>query len=64
MLGMEKYYVDPLWRLQWDEYQVDEQCCGVEGFKDWLTREWMDVKDEAIAEGRYAGLTFSRFVFD
>lgn len=36
--GLESYYADAEWRLLWDGFQYNEQCCGVGGFRDWQSR--------------------------
>lgn len=39
--GIEVYYSDPEWRLIWDGFQYNEQCCGVIDFRDWQSLSWM-----------------------
>lgn len=33
--GVEAYYLDPEWRLIWDNIQYHERCCGVYDYRDW-----------------------------
>lgn len=33
--GVESYYLDPEWRLIWDNVQYHEKCCGVFDYRDW-----------------------------
>lgn len=33
--GVEAYYLDPEWRLIWDNVQYHESCCGVFDYRDW-----------------------------
>ncbi|KAJ6646939.1 hypothetical protein Bhyg_02155, partial [Pseudolycoriella hygida] len=44
--GIEDYYIDPQWRLIWDGFQYNEQCCGVANFKDWQSLSWRTNLDE------------------
>lgn len=39
--GLQSYYADAEWRLLWDGFQYNEQCCGVGGFRDW--QSWLNV---------------------
>lgn len=43
--GLESYYADAEWRLIWDGFQYNEQCCGVGGFRDW--QSWLNVAHSA-----------------
>ena len=44
--GMESYYSDSMWRLLWDSFQVNEQCCGVSDYRDWQSLAWLDIVGE------------------
>lgn len=33
--GMLEYYSNAEWRLRWDGFQYNEQCCGVTNYRDW-----------------------------
>ncbi|XP_005182936.2 uncharacterized protein LOC101890537 [Musca domestica] len=39
--GMEVYYTSPAWKFLWDEIQYNNECCGVEGYDDWMHATWM-----------------------
>lgn len=49
--GIDLYDNDPEWRLLWDDLQLHQQCCGVEGYSDWMYASWVgavsgDVEEE------------------
>lgn len=50
--GIEVYYTDPEWRLIWDGFQYNEQCCGVVDFRDWQSLSWMIDQDESSNAAR------------
>lgn len=50
--GIDAYYSDPEWRLIWDAFQYNEQCCGVIDFKDWQSLSWMINEDESTKDQR------------
>lgn len=45
---MAKYFSDPASRYRWDKYQINQQCCGVRGYMDWLEKEWREVDDRFV----------------
>lgn len=50
--GIEVYYTDPEWRLIWDGFQYNEQCCGVVDYRDWQSLAWMiNQDDDSDAKG-------------
>ncbi|XP_037042224.1 uncharacterized protein LOC119078670 [Bradysia coprophila] len=55
--GIDFYYTDPEWRLIWDSFQFNEQCCGVASFKDWESLAWMINQDENSSVGSATDLS-------
>lgn len=51
--GIELYYSDPAWRLIWDEFQYEEQCCGVTDYRDWQSLAWIEYKSSNRNEDMY-----------
>ncbi|XP_017115524.1 tetraspanin-15 isoform X1 [Drosophila elegans] len=39
--GIDMYYSCPEWKLLWDGLQWRKECCGVHGYRDWMTADWM-----------------------
>lgn len=39
--GIDIYYVNPEWKLLWDQLQYTKECCGVHGYRDWMRASWM-----------------------
>ncbi|XP_061397613.1 uncharacterized protein LOC133333314 [Musca vetustissima] len=39
--GIEVYYSNPSWKFFWDELQYTNECCGVNGYDDWMHASWM-----------------------
>ncbi|XP_073822543.1 tetraspanin 33B [Musca autumnalis] len=39
--GIEVYYTSPAWKFLWDELQYNNECCGVNGYDDWMRAKWM-----------------------
>lgn len=39
--GIDIYYMNPEWKLLWDNLQYTKQCCGVNGYQDWMQASWM-----------------------
>lgn len=48
VVGMDRYFADPLMQFHWDEYQMDQQCCGIRGYADWLKDEWQEIDDGLV----------------
>lgn len=51
--GIDVYYTDPEWRLIWDGFQYNEQCCGVHDFKDWQSLSWLINQDGNTIADRF-----------
>lgn len=39
--GIDLFVNDPEWRLLWDDLQLHQECCGVEGYSDWMYASWI-----------------------
>lgn len=46
--GIDLYENDPEWRLLWDDLQLHQQCCGVEGYSDWMYASWIGSVTEDV----------------
>lgn len=46
--GMDTYFDEPLMRFHWDQYQIDQQCCGIRGYVDWLKSDWEELDDRLV----------------
>lgn len=41
--GIEVYYANPEWKFLWDQLQYTRECCGVNGYADWMHASWMPI---------------------
>uniref|UniRef100_A0A1I8NUQ0 Tetraspanin n=1 Tax=Stomoxys calcitrans TaxID=35570 RepID=A0A1I8NUQ0_STOCA len=39
--GIDAYYTNPEWKFLWDQLQYKQECCGVNGYMDWMRAAWM-----------------------
>lgn len=39
--GIDVYYMNPEWKLLWDQLQYSHKCCGVNEYLDWMHASWM-----------------------